>query len=136
MRALNLALADESGAPSDPSPECTVRGVLSLEDATELMGRLDSTRDGKACWKVGPVFLAQKRRKFRYCREPPYFRVGVKVFARVSVALFLSCSLLEQRPPLNSFAVHCVRFTSQESTLDGQPNQASVTFTGSRTYAR
>lgn len=55
MRALNLALAEETGDESNPSPDQTVGGVLSREEAVELMGRLDRDRDGRACWKVCPA---------------------------------------------------------------------------------
>lgn len=52
MRALNLALAEETGDETIPSPDQIVGGVLSAEEAVELMGRLDRDRDGKVCWKV------------------------------------------------------------------------------------
>lgn len=52
MRALNLALAEETGGETIPSPDQIVGGVLSAEEAVELMGRLDRDRDGKVCWKV------------------------------------------------------------------------------------
>lgn len=52
MRALNLVLAEETGDESNPSPGHTVGGVLSQEEAVELMGRLDRDRDGGVCWKV------------------------------------------------------------------------------------
>lgn len=52
MRALNLALAEETGDESNTSPGHTVGDVLSREEAVELMGRLDGGRDGRVCWKV------------------------------------------------------------------------------------
>ncbi|CAM9306993.1 unnamed protein product [Ectocarpus fasciculatus] len=51
MRALNLALACETGDDSDPSPYFTVGGVLSEQEALELMGRLDRDRDGRVSWE-------------------------------------------------------------------------------------
>ncbi|CAM9921910.1 unnamed protein product [Ectocarpus sp. 4 AP-2014] len=51
VRALNLALACETGDDSDPSPYFTVGGVLSEQEASELMGRLDRDRDGRVSWE-------------------------------------------------------------------------------------
>ncbi|CBJ27722.1 hypothetical protein Esi_0083_0058 [Ectocarpus siliculosus] len=51
MRALNLALACETGDDSDPSPYFTVGGVLSEQEAAELMDRLDRDRDGRVSWE-------------------------------------------------------------------------------------
>lgn len=51
MRALHLALACETGDDSDPSPYFTVGGVLSEQEASELMGRLDRDRDGRVSWE-------------------------------------------------------------------------------------
>lgn len=51
MRALNLALACETGSDDDPSHEYTVGGVLSEQEAAELMSRLDRDRDGRVCWE-------------------------------------------------------------------------------------
>lgn len=51
MRALNLALACETGDDSDPSPYFTVGGVLSEQEASELMGRLDRDRNGRVSWE-------------------------------------------------------------------------------------
>lgn len=52
MRALNLALACETGVDSDPSPDFTVGGLMSEQEATELMGRLDRDLDGRVCWEA------------------------------------------------------------------------------------
>ncbi|CAM9929170.1 unnamed protein product, partial [Ectocarpus sp. 13 AM-2016] len=51
VRALNLALGCETGDDSDPSPFFTVGGVLSEQEASELMGRLDRDRDGRVSWE-------------------------------------------------------------------------------------
>lgn len=51
MRALNLALAFETGSDSDPSPDYTVGGVLSDRDAAEMMSCLDRDRDGRVFWQ-------------------------------------------------------------------------------------
>lgn len=51
MRVLNLALACETGEDADPSPDYTVGGVLSEQEAAELMSRLDRDRVGKVCWE-------------------------------------------------------------------------------------
>lgn len=58
MRALNLALACETGENSDPSPDFTVGGVMSEQEATELMGRLDRDRDGRVCWEAFVEYFA------------------------------------------------------------------------------
>ena len=59
MRALNLALACETGEDSDPSPDLfAVGGLLSEQEATELMGRLDRDRDGRVCWEEFFEFFA------------------------------------------------------------------------------
>eukprot|EP00752_Nemacystus_decipiens_P018631 g16705.t1 len=58
MRALNLALACETGENSDPSPDFTVGGLLSEQEATELMGRLDRDRDGRVCWEAFVEYFA------------------------------------------------------------------------------
>lgn len=51
MRALNLALAFETGDDSDPSPDYTVGGVLSDKEAAEIMSYLDRDRDGRVFWE-------------------------------------------------------------------------------------
>lgn len=58
MRALNLALACETGVDSDPSPDFTVGGLMSEQEATELMGRLDRDRDGRVCWEAFVEYFA------------------------------------------------------------------------------
>lgn len=58
MRALNLALACETGENSDPSPDFTVGGLMSEQEATELMGRLDRDRDGRVCWEAFVEYFA------------------------------------------------------------------------------
>ena len=58
MRALNLALACETGENSDPSPDFTVGGLMSEQEATELMGCLDRDRDGRVCWESFVEYFA------------------------------------------------------------------------------
>eukprot|EP00903_Cladosiphon_okamuranus_P019202 g17658.t2 len=58
VRALNLALACETGESSDPSPDFTVGGVMSEQEATELMVRLDRDRDGRVCWEAFVEYFA------------------------------------------------------------------------------
>lgn len=58
MRALNLALACETGNDSDPSPDFTVGGLMSKQEATELMGRLDRDRDGRVYWEAFVEYFA------------------------------------------------------------------------------
>lgn len=60
LRALNLALACETGDDPDnacPSPpgdgsDAVVGGLLSDQEASELMHRLDRHRDGRVCWEA------------------------------------------------------------------------------------
>lgn len=59
MRALNLALACETGENSDPSPDFTVGGLMSEQEATELMGRLDRDRDGRVYWEAFVEYFAE-----------------------------------------------------------------------------
>lgn len=58
MRALNLALACETGDDSDPSPDFTVGGLMSEPEASELMRRLDRDRDGRVCWEAFVEYFA------------------------------------------------------------------------------
>lgn len=59
LRALNLALARETGDDGDPSPDfVVVGGLLSEQEAAELMGRLDRDRDGRVCWETFFEFFA------------------------------------------------------------------------------
>ncbi|CAM9599986.1 unnamed protein product [Scytosiphon promiscuus] len=61
MRALNLALACETGEATEspcPSPgdgggsTSVVGGLLSDQEASDLMDRLDRHRDGRVCWEA------------------------------------------------------------------------------------
>lgn len=58
MRALNLALAWETGEDSDPSPDFTVAGLMSEQEATDLMSRLDRDRDGRVSWEAFVEYFA------------------------------------------------------------------------------